>query len=47
MYETMCGMCVCLDMLGTLLFVYIMYAWTCYAWMLEHVTYVAMDVCYE
>jgi hypothetical protein len=32
--------CVCLDMFGTLLLVYIMYAWTCYACMLlEHVMY--------
>jgi hypothetical protein len=32
-------MCVCLDMFGTLLLVYIMYAWTCYVWLLEHVMY--------
>jgi hypothetical protein len=32
-------MCVCPDMLGTLLLIYIMYAWTCYAWLLEHVMY--------
>jgi hypothetical protein len=27
-------LCVCLDMFGTLLLVYIMYAWTHYAWLL-------------
>jgi hypothetical protein len=35
----LCVVGVCLDMFGTLLLVYIMYAWTCYAWLLEHVMY--------